>query len=85
MSAWQNGTLPGCFGLPCQVLALGDHKARVWRSSPVTSDGGWWWSIDGKAPQSSNGNLGTAKMAAAAALRRAAEWTVTPAYSLRAG
>jgi|APSaa5957512535_1039671.scaffolds.fasta_scaffold34864_1 hypothetical protein len=70
---WKQSTLPGCFGWPCEHAHHGGHTVRVWRSNPSTQLGKVGlacWKIDGGGHRVTRGNLGTAKVAASAALRR---------------
>ena len=68
---WQAETLPGCWGYPCEALRVGAHVARVWRSSAISAGGAWCWHLDGGQANVVWGNRGSAKTAAACALRRA--------------
>lgn len=68
---WESAALPGCHGYPCERLRLGDHIARVWQTSLITTRGEWVWSIDGGPIHGTRGNKGVAKTAALRALRKA--------------
>ncbi len=65
-------SLPGCYGWPCYVVERDGHVARIWQDSPYTHPNGvrWHWSLDDGRVEEVHGNRGTAKVVAAAALRR---------------
>ena len=69
---WQEDQFPGCFGWPCLKTEYSGHVARIWQSSPHTTNEEWCYSIDIGPVRVMRGNRGTAKTAAFAALRRVA-------------
>lgn len=72
-SAWHVAELPGT-GWSCLRLVRKGHVAWIWQSSQWTTGGGWCWSTDfGGGVRTIRGNMGSAKVAAAAALRRGLE------------
>lgn len=68
--AWKASALPGCMGHPCFVARVGEHVARIWQSSPITTGEEWRYRVDGGSVQSVRGNRGAVKTAALWALRR---------------
>ena len=68
--SWTPSVLKDCFGWPCLKCEHAGHTAQIWRSSPHTTSEEWIYRIDDRPLVIVRGNRGTAKTAAAAALRR---------------
>ena len=69
-TVWQEAKLPGCMGWACLRTEHAGHIARIWQSSPHTTNEEWCYSIDMGQVKVLRGNRGTAKTAAFAALKR---------------
>lgn len=70
MTTWKETTLPKCFGWPALRLDIDGHSAWIWRSSPHTTHEEWCYFIDEGRVTVTQGNMGSVKNAARAALLR---------------
>ena len=73
-SGWELTTLPDVFGQPAERKTIRGRSVLVWQASPVTARGAWCYRIEGLSTVvvlAERANRGTAKSAAAAALRSA--------------
>ena len=70
MRTWHESSLPDVDRWPCLELNMGNHVVRIWRTSLLTTNGGWVYRIDNGSIHFVKGNRGTVKRVAFAALMR---------------